>query len=212
MKKLLSIIIACALCMSLVVTASAATFDLPTTPPKENNKNQWIYGSEGMEGENVPGLTWAILKSAKKMIVVLKEAIPDEELEETGIGMVWQAPVDGWGWNQQLFEVEDVYNAATKTITFDLTKMKNYDDWLEEEERGKLVPSIYIGEDDGGWAEVGIEKIYLDGVTLPTTTTTTPPPEGDKVNEPTGVTGVAVLTGVAVIAVGAIALSRKRKQ
>jgi len=194
---------------AMVTAASAATFNLPKTSPWQNNANQWGWGAENSDAA-VEGLTMENLASAKSLVIKV-----ENDLEDGGMFLVWQGKDNGWGWNQSDdIALADVYDASTKTITLDLSLLKDYGDF-KEETQGKILVGLYAGEAGTGWDAAGISSISLTGTkegnpAAAPTTATKPVATGDGKEADTGAEGVAVLFGIAVIATGAAVLSKKK--
>jgi len=216
LRKIMAGIIAGTLATAAMVTmASAAEFKLPIPAPWKAGMpdQQWGWGSDAWtDGEAVTGLTQDNLASAKGIALTFKQDLTGGTAE-----IVWQGQDDNYAWNASpQIDIADIYDSATKTLTiYFSSSMPKYEDF-KDDTKTKILVSLYAGEDGkDGFEKFGIETIKLigtnegnpaGGATGGATTAT----GGDGKEADTGAEGVAVLFGVAIIATGAVVLSRKK--
>jgi len=213
LRKIMAGIIAGTLATAAMVTmASAAEFKLPIPAPWKGGvpDNQWGWGSDGWtDGEAVAGLTQDNLASAKGIALTFKN-----DLTAGSAQIVWQGQDDNYAWNQsEDIAFADAYDPATKTLTiYFSSSMPKYEAFTDDT-KTKILVALFAGEDGKvGFEAAGIESIKLigtkEGNPAGGATATT---GGDGKEADTGAEGVAVLFGVAIIATGAIVLSKKIK-
>jgi len=212
LRKVMAIVIACAVFAGLSLTASAAIDLGDLTWVNQANQAGWHAdgfeeGSGDIIDANASTADW---QAAKYLVIELTD-----ELEGAGIQIVWQgADADGEGgsaWNQTDLQVADLL--VGDKLVFELaTALKDYDVFSTraqvkvllgywEEDVADIIAKAYLTNEApsaGGGNEGGSEN----GAGTP--------PEGNKPVE-TGIADVAVASAIALVAVGAVVFSRKRK-
>jgi|GEM_PF-3977181 len=218
LQKIMAGLLTGVLATAAMATIVSADFSLPTDAPWKggNAANQWGWGTETMDSEAVAGLTVDILTGSKYLVIETKNPV---DTAQENFQMVWQgSDVDegGWPWIQKDVPLSDAL-LGDNLICFDLASaIDRYSDFQAESEKVKILVA-YWG--DGGWDTLGISKVYLTDtkpsatatVTVETPTTRPAATGGDGKEADTGAEGVAVLFGVAIIAAGAVVMSKKRK-
>ncbi|MDR0223107.1 MAG: hypothetical protein LBI38_06215 [Oscillospiraceae bacterium] len=221
-KKILAVIIAVTMCAGAFITGVSAA-DVPLGAPNwDNNANQKGWRPDGVDGVENSAYTTEVITSADALVVELNY-VP----EGGSFAVVWQGDGDGWVWNEykwdELEGFDDVLSGTTVTIPL-ADYLPYYEDYVASGSAKLLLG--YWGP-DGEDFDALVKSAKLTGATVPDAGGDSGAAAGggdagagagggtatggdDKAGTDTGAAGVAALFGVAVIAAGAVAVSRKR--
>jgi hypothetical protein len=201
MKKLLAIFVAIAMIGTLTITASAASFKLDLDVADGTGWSEWAFG---IVDDEDTGVDIAILQDATEIKFTFTEE------PEGGVEIAFLGDGNSWSWKQVKIFDENADEGTSVTV-----KVSDLDDWAEavSGEGAKFAIGHWSADLEDILASV--EIVYGSGGDP------TPPPagengenggvDGDKKDVETGIGDVAVASAIALVAVGAVVFSRKRK-
>ncbi|MCL2633544.1 MAG: hypothetical protein FWD34_03410 [Oscillospiraceae bacterium] len=226
MKKVMAIIIACAMCACLVVTVSANPKDAdPTNAPiGASGHTHALFADGGGDTYSSPYTNkWSEVASftVKFNITNWDEMVEAQDGDPVDVQVVLNSAAHGWGNIGD--DLNQWGNIALANATDSMTHV--LDGALDDDQYFQVCVGAWNGLEgtfsitlfNAAGAEIALVKAGAvtttsDTITTTTTTTTTTAAaDGDKINEDTGIVGVAALAGVAVVAAGAVMVSRRRK-
>jgi len=233
MKKLLALVVAIAMISTLAITVGATV----TMELGSDNEFNFVHVAGSAVRPKANNINQELIRGIKFTLTIPdfecgpSEEDPDAECNKECVSVSWNSfAIDegGTGWQEKKFcykeqQVVDV-DLSAYAWNHDTEEGLGYlqvgaANWVEENygkgsvlvevlgENGQVLP-IGFGTDDEG------NNIEIDDTTeTPTTPTTptTPGTGGEDVKLGTGMGGVAVLGAVAVLALGAVAITRRRK-
>ncbi|MDR0325861.1 MAG: hypothetical protein LBI19_07205 [Oscillospiraceae bacterium] len=154
-KAILTLALAVVLIAVFATPAFAATTNLAWPPPLKGGAadNQWGWNSI-MDNEPESTFDADAFVNARYLVIEVSNTP-----EEGDLDFVWQGSGNGWGWAQQRFAFEDVWQDGK--IVFDLTKASNADKIKDTGGDGGAVKFFAAYWEGGGWADLGVTKAYL---------------------------------------------------
>ena len=184
---------------TLTITASAATFILDVSSADGTGWTEWAFGI--IDDEDT-GLDLAVLQSATEIKFTFSEE------PEGGVEIAYLGDGNDWNWTQA--KIFDPDNDEGTSVTVKIADLNGWADAMSGEGA-----KFAVGHWDTGLEDIlaGVEFISgassggNDGGSANGSGTA---PDGNKPVD-TGIADVAVASAIALVAVGAVAFSRKRK-
>jgi hypothetical protein len=191
MKKLLAIFVAIAMIGTLTITASAASFKLDLDVADGTGWSEWAFG---IVDDEDTGNDIEILQNATEIKFTFTEE------PEGGVEIAFLGDGNAWSWKQVKVFDENADEGTSVTV-----KVSDLDDWAEavSGEGAKFAIGHWSADLEDILA--GVEIVYGSGGGGNGGV------DGDKKPVDTGIGDVAVASAIALVAVGAVVFSRKRK-
>jgi len=197
MRKLAAIILAVAMLAAFAIPASAATRTMGAFDETGWANYWWSDGAD--ERNPTTGLTLKMLDDATRLVVEFSIDMSEEYLE-----FIYCPSNPGFIWITDKINEHASLSFSGNTLTVDFSKLSRRADVFGAGHEG-----IKVG--------IGADQHVIDAITSATLHYGSAPPissdggADDKGGVDTGVGDVAVASAIALVAVGAVVFSRKKK-